>query len=95
MGSYPYVTTSPLILVGDFNYMLAPSEKLGHVPHPEWLFHGFREVTSDRNLHDLDLQGYPFTWQRSKGTDIAVKHRIDRAMVLDSRMSLFPSAWRI
>ena len=49
--------TSPLpwCLVGDFNYMLNPSKKLGHVLHPEWLFRCFREVTSDCNMHDLDL----------------------------------------
>ena len=53
--------TSPLLpwcLVGDFNDMLYSLKKLGHVPHPEWLFSGFREASSDCNLHDLDLQGY-------------------------------------
>ena len=39
----------------DFNDMLDPSEKLGHVSHLEWFFRGFREVTSDCNLNDLDL----------------------------------------
>ena len=71
--------------------MLVPFENLGHVPLPEWIFRGFREVTSYCNLHDLDLQGYPFTWKLSKGMDIAVEQRIDKAMVSDSWI-LFPFA---
>ena len=45
----------PWWLVRDFNDMLDPSEKLGHVSHLEWFFRSFREVTSDCNLNDLDL----------------------------------------
>lgn len=55
-----------------------------------WLFRGFRDVVVDCGLHDLPLQGYPFTWARSKGTVDGVEERLDRAMVSSAWLDLFP-----
>lgn len=43
-------------------------------------------------LTDLPLLGHPFTWERGRGTAAWVQERIDRAMVSDSWLSLFPQA---
>ncbi|XVF82208.1 hypothetical protein PTKIN_Ptkin16aG0026600 [Pterospermum kingtungense] len=51
--------------------------KKGCVPHPDWLLQGFRSVVFDCELHDLPLQGYPYTWSRSKGSADVVNERID------------------
>lgn len=38
-------------------------------------------MVSDCNTMDIKLEGYPFTWARSKGTTYEVEERIDRAIV--------------
>lgn len=53
---------------------------------------GFREVVNDCNLTDIVLEGYPFTWWKSRGSNRAVEERLDRAMVSTSRGQLFPEA---
>lgn len=40
----------------------------------------------------MPLQGYPFTWGRSRGTENAVEERLDRALVTNSWLNLFPNA---
>lgn len=65
-------------------------DKKGRVDHPSWLIDGFRNVVNECNLIDLPLVGYPFTWSRSRGSDNVVKERLDRALVTDSWLQLFP-----
>lgn len=33
-------------MIGDFNDIMQPEEKVGRVPHPKWLRRGFCEVES-------------------------------------------------
>lgn len=47
---------------------------------------------SDCNLRDMQLEGYPFTWEKGKGTTNWVEVRLDRAMTSDEWNVLFPSA---
>ena len=82
----------PWCCMGDFNDMLYSEDKKGRVEHPEWLFRGFQTAVSDCGLQDLPLEGYPFIWERGKGTDHAVKERIDRALVTSSWLDLFSQA---
>lgn len=60
--------TLPWCIIGDFNYLLAEEEKYRRVEHLAWLLQGFREVVMDYNIQDVELEGYPFIWTRSKGT---------------------------
>lgn len=53
-------------ILGDFNDLLNVEDKIGRVDHPQWLFDGFRSAVGDCNLVDLHLEGYPFTWWRSR-----------------------------
>lgn len=46
----------------------------------------------DSGLTDLPLIGYPFTWERGKGTAMAFEERLDRALTTSSWMTKFPSA---
>ncbi|XVF82569.1 hypothetical protein PTKIN_Ptkin16aG0060200 [Pterospermum kingtungense] len=47
----------------------------------------------DCDLHDLDLDGYPLTWQRSKGTENAVdQERLDRTLASSLWVHRFPQA---
>lgn len=58
----------PWALLGDFNDMLRASEKKGKNPQPNWMLNGFREAVSDSGLSDLPTEGFPFTWERGRGT---------------------------
>lgn len=62
-------STLPWCIIGDFNDLLCQEEKRGRIEHPNWLLCGFRETIVECDLNDLPLQGYPFTWERSKGTE--------------------------
>lgn len=44
------------------------------------------------DLHDMELQGYPFTWERGHGTDKWVEIRLDRALVSSAWLNLFKEA---
>ncbi|XVF39981.1 hypothetical protein PTKIN_Ptkin01aG0076500 [Pterospermum kingtungense] len=82
----------PWVLIGDFNDLLSLEDKRGGAAHPEWCYRGFREVVLECNLHDLYMEGYPFTWSRSKGTLNGVEERLDRALVSSSWLVSFPNA---
>ncbi|KAJ8649330.1 hypothetical protein MRB53_002353 [Persea americana] len=78
--------------LGDFNNLLSVEDKHGGVDYPQWLLTGFRNAVSDCSLFDMPLCGYPFTWERGRGTNNLVEERLDRALVTDSWLSLFPHA---
>ena len=58
----------PWYCIGDYNDLLTQSEKKGNLMHPNYLIQGFREVVEYCDLLDLGMEGYPFTWERSRGS---------------------------
>ncbi|XP_060972295.1 uncharacterized protein LOC133038223 [Cannabis sativa] len=82
----------PWCLIGDLNNIGSPSEKKGGRPYPSSLIAGFQEVLQSCDLIDLDLRGYPFTWERSKGTPSSVEIRLDKALVSHLWLQSFPQA---
>ncbi|PNX65717.1 endonuclease/exonuclease/phosphatase family protein, partial [Trifolium pratense] len=50
---------------------------------------GFRQAISDCDLSDIPLEGYPFTWIKSRGTPHVIEERFDRAMASASWLHLF------
>ena len=54
--------------IGDFNDLLDQSEKKGQLMHPNYLIQGFREVVEFYGLRDMGMEGYPFTWEKSRGS---------------------------
>ncbi|XP_074346853.1 uncharacterized protein LOC141685660 [Apium graveolens] len=71
----------PWCVIGDLNNILSHEDKRGGRRYPEWLLQGFNEAVMDCNLIDMDLIGYSFTWEKSKGTNSWVELRLDRALV--------------
>lgn len=69
------------MVLGDFNDLLRSSEKKGINVHPNWLLKGFRDTVFDCGLSDLPMEGYPFTWERGRGTSRWVQERLDRVFV--------------
>ncbi|KAL0325489.1 UNVERIFIED_CONTAM: putative mitochondrial protein [Sesamum radiatum] len=65
LGAPSSVTLSVIsawLCAGDFNEILAHSEKEGGPPRAEWQIHNFRECLSDCDWHDLGFRGPDFTW---------------------------------
>ncbi|XP_074377891.1 uncharacterized protein LOC141719411 [Apium graveolens] len=71
------INTDPWCLIGDMNNVLSQADKQGGRPYPQWLIQGFRDVIEDCSLTDLDLDGYPFTWERGAGTGDWIEVRLD------------------
>lgn len=67
-----------------------PKIKEGRHPHPQNLLNGFKNAIDDCGLHEIDLIGGGFTWEKSKGTDDWVRERLDRAFATASWWSKFP-----
>lgn len=86
------LSNAPWCVIGDFNDMLHPDDQKGRVEHPNWLFSGFRDAILDCDLHEIPLQGYPFTCCRSKGSPNGVEEHIDRAFVFPSWQQRFLNA---
>jgi hypothetical protein len=71
--------------------LLTQEDKRGTHPHPNWLCNGFREAISDCDLTDIHLEGYPFTWIKSRGSPRVIEERLDRAMANSKWLMVYPS----
>uniref|UniRef100_A0A803NL38 DUF4283 domain-containing protein n=1 Tax=Cannabis sativa TaxID=3483 RepID=A0A803NL38_CANSA len=85
-------STLPWCIIGDLNNVTSQEDKKGGNPYPRWLVDGFNDTLVDCGLHDLELYGYPYTWERSRGKPEWVEVRIDRALVNQSWLDFFPLA---
>lgn len=78
--------------IGDMNNVLGQNDKRGGPPYPSWLIRGFQQALDACELHDMELQGYQFTWERGHGTAKWVEIRLDRALVSRSWSEAFQDA---
>ncbi|XP_058788236.1 uncharacterized protein LOC131662466 [Vicia villosa] len=79
----------PWCIIGDFNDLLSQEDKRGTHTHPNWLCTGFRQAVTDCDLIDIALEGYQYTWVRSRGSAHMVEERLDRAMATTEWLDLF------
>ncbi|KAL0454592.1 UNVERIFIED_CONTAM: hypothetical protein Slati_0798400 [Sesamum latifolium] len=79
-------------LGGDFNEILAPSEKSGGPPRPAWQIRRFRSALQECELADIGCMGDPFTWSNRHAYPNTVKERLDRACANLGWAQLFPNA---
>ncbi|XP_062075810.1 uncharacterized protein LOC133779929 [Humulus lupulus] len=82
----------PWCLVGDMNNTLSHQDKSGGQPYPQWLIDGFRNSLQVCGLFDLELHGYPFTWERGRSNGNLIEIRLDRALASSAWINLFPEA---
>ncbi|XP_058741072.1 uncharacterized protein LOC131613416 [Vicia villosa] len=67
-------------------------DKVGLHQHPNWLCAGFYEAVTDCNLLDIPLEGHPFRWIKSMGSDHVIEERLDRTLVTQEWLDIFPDA---
>lgn len=82
----------PWCLVGDFNNVTSQADKKGGSSYPSHLIEGFNECMIDAQLHDLDLIGHQFTWERGRNTSNWIEIRLDRVLANDQWIDKFNRA---
>lgn len=82
----------PWVIIGDMNNVLGQADKRGGPLYPSLLINGFNEALEECDLHDMELQGYPFTWELGHDTDKWVEIRLDRAVASSSWLNLSKDA---
>lgn len=66
-------STIPWCCVGDFNDLLAQSEKRGRLPHPVRLINDFWGTVEDCDFTDIGMTGHQYTWEKGRGPLILLK----------------------
>lgn len=74
------------------NNVCSQEDKRGGRPYPQPLISGFLNVLEDCNLFDMNLQGYPFTWERGARTTDRIEVRLDRALTNIEFLNVFKDA---
>lgn len=82
----------PWSTIGDLNNVTSQQDKHGGDLYPTWLIEGFNEALTNAGLNDMDLIGHQFTWKRGRGKPEWTEVRLDRALVTQDWMNLFPMA---
>ncbi|CAI9777924.1 unnamed protein product [Fraxinus pennsylvanica] len=85
-------STLPWVVLGDFNDLLFQHEKMGQHQHPSWLLNGIKEAIEDCQISDLGMDGYQFTWCKSRGSPGWIEERLDRAFTSSNWTEVFPGA---
>ncbi|KAL8148453.1 hypothetical protein AgCh_005718 [Apium graveolens] len=79
----------PWCLIGDMNNVVKQEDKKGGHSYPSWLIQGFRDTLEECELEDVELTGYPYTWERGHGTESWIEVKLDRALVNKEFVTIF------
>uniref|UniRef100_A0A803NVA0 CCHC-type domain-containing protein n=1 Tax=Cannabis sativa TaxID=3483 RepID=A0A803NVA0_CANSA len=82
----------PWCLMGDMNNLGSQLEKKSGRNYPDQLITGFNNALRDCNLIDMALEGYPFTWEKGRNTTDWIEERLDKTLVTNEWLSLFPQS---
>ncbi|XP_019166969.1 PREDICTED: uncharacterized protein LOC109162741 [Ipomoea nil] len=82
----------PWVIIGDFNDLLYQYEKRGGNPHPDSLLRGFGETIEECGLTQLPMSGYPYTWEKGKGTPNWIEERLDKVLATQTWRELVADA---
>ncbi|VFQ93141.1 unnamed protein product [Cuscuta campestris] len=92
LRSLKHHSSLPWAVMSDFNDLCSVREEKGGCPHPISLISGFNQALEDCGLFDLGMIGYPFTWERGRGSHNWVEERLDRVVVSGAWRDLFTQA---
>lgn len=77
------------VCMGDFNEVMADSEKFGGLKKKWQAIAEFREAVADSNLEDMGFSGPIFTWSNKRGGTSTILERLDRGLFNDQWKSMF------
>ncbi|KAL9227918.1 hypothetical protein vseg_003553 [Gypsophila vaccaria] len=85
-------TQGPWAIVGDFNCVLRPSERVGgNVPSVE--MEPFKTCVEDRGVFDITSVGALFTWNNKQKPESRIYSRIDRFLVNKAWSNSMPDSF--
>jgi hypothetical protein len=83
---------APWLMIGDFNEVMWSYEHFSQHRRPQRQMIDFRVVLSFCDLHDLDFQGLPWTYDNKQKGVNNVRVRLDRDVASPSWLQWFPNA---
>ena len=83
------LTRGPWLCIGDFNEIVAQSEKWGAMLRCPRQIEKFQAAVEVRHLTDIGYKGSRFTWNNSREDEHFIKERLDRALVNRRWCSMF------
>ncbi|XP_074315663.1 uncharacterized protein LOC141651871 [Silene latifolia] len=86
-------TTDPWLVLGDFNIVRDPAEKLSSTPPPLQEMLAFNNCLSTCHLDDLVSMGCDLTWTNKQEPNTRVWSKLDRALVNPAWLAAFPNSF--
>lgn len=83
---------TPLCVVGDFNAILHPGEKLGGSKKTKKKHSDFKKMVVDAGLIDLGYSGPAYTWTNYQQGSNLILERLDRALAMVDWTVSFPKS---
>ncbi|KAL8094943.1 hypothetical protein AgCh_036452 [Apium graveolens] len=80
----------PWCVIGDINNITSQEDKKGGAVYPRWLVEGFNNTLLETELHDLELVGHQYTWEKGRNTEAWIEIRLDRALINNMWLTSFP-----
>lgn len=90
-GNISDMDSKPWLILGDFNELSSPDEKLFFSWGNSTRYNNFNNVINQNNLIDLRYSDNPFTWHNKKNDQDAIFSKLDRAMANYQWICLYPS----
>jgi hypothetical protein len=81
---------APWLCIGDFNYVLSQSEKLGRRLVNNSSTRNFRSFVDQLGMINLGFAGSPFTWCNNRQGFATIKERLDRGLASQRCIHLHP-----
>lgn len=81
----------PWCIIGDINAIASVKEKIGEIPYHLNKNLDFLTMIEDCGLTDLGYYGPRHTWSYKRGPCSIVQKRLDKCLVNDKRLTLFPA----
>ncbi|XP_044510170.1 uncharacterized protein LOC123228785 [Mangifera indica] len=83
---------SPWIILGDFNAIKHPQEKVGGATWGNYYCEDLRNCMRDTELDDLRFMGHLLTWSNRSEGERRIACKLARALINDSWKDIFPNA---
>ncbi|XP_044491520.1 uncharacterized protein LOC123215472 [Mangifera indica] len=83
---------TPWIIMGDFNTIKNPLEKIGGAPWGNYYCEDLKNCMREAELDDLRFMGHLLTWSNRSEGGRRIACKLDRALINDSWKDVFPNA---